>query len=339
MGNAEHVIRAFVQLGERFEVFGRDPSLETVINAAVCENPWFTREDILRAAGAIRENMLQEELLRTWLACYPALPAEEPKRVAVIAAGNIPWVGFFDLLAVLAAGDACLLKSSSKDRVLMCWAVETLQKIDSALQIEMLEVHHFSALPDAVIATGNDNTKRYFRNCFREIPSVLRGHRTSVAMLTGNETDVELAGLAEDIFSYSGLGCRNVTHLLLPKGYDLEALVARFALRTPPNCRYVKNYRQRRALLAMQGVAFSDGGFFVLRESADLPAALSEITCRFYHSRSESEEWIAANESSIQCIASSDLLHPRAVPFGRTQFPTLSDYPDGVDLLHFLAEI
>lgn len=211
------MIDIFSVLGHRLAAFGKTPDTVEVVRRAAVENPWFLPQEIIRAVKAIRCEMLERQRLEAWAGAYP--PVRTPKRVLVVMAGNIPLVGFFDLLCVLASGHACRVKPSSKDTVLIGYVVDLLRTIDPAIPLRMAEQ---GERLDAVIATGSDNANRYFRMLFGGIPSLLRGSRQSVAVLSGRETAAELSGLEEDIFAYSGLGCRNVSLLFLPRGYMPE---------------------------------------------------------------------------------------------------------------------
>lgn len=235
------MIDIFSVLGHRLAAFGKTPDTVEVVRRAAVENPWFLPQEIVRAVKAIRCEMLERQRLEAWAGAYP--PVRTPKRVLVVMAGNIPLVGFFDLLCVLASGHACRVKPSSKDTVLIGYVVDLLRTIDPAIPLRMAEQ---GERPDAVIATGSDNANRYFRMLFGGIPSLLRGSRQSVAILSGRETAAELSGLEEDIFAYSGLGCRNVSLLFLPRGYLPELRC------TALNEKYRRNYLRERALLRMR---------------------------------------------------------------------------------------
>lgn len=321
----------FARLGERLAAFGGGPS-SGIMDRAVSANGWFTRADILRSVEAVRTRMLDPAGLPAWLAGYPALPVQTPKNVGVIMAGNIPLVGFFDLLCVVMSGHNCYYKPSSKDAVLMKHIVDELRAIEPRLP-----VFEYTSQPlDAVIATGSDNTGRYFKSRYAGLPAILRGNRASVAILSGSETALQIKGLTDDIFSYSGLGCRNVSHLLLPRGYDVAGLVEKLAQHGAPNPKYWHNFLQRRAVLQMRGEAFTDGGYFLLREDDSFPAAISEITCHYYDSYAGVRSWLSDRRDEIQCAVGT---YPQSVEFGMSQFPTLTDYPDGRDVMAFLGGI
>lgn len=322
------------ELGERLANFGKDPASQRLIDRAVQANKWFTAQNIAGAIEALRLNMLQHDKLSAWLSNYN-LEGIKRQRVAVVMAGNIPCVGFFDLLCVYVCGHACLYKPSTKDTVLIEYFVSLLKEIDPEAKIEPyvegMEVNK-------AITTGSDNTNRYFRRRFEGIPVIYRGNRSSVAVLKGDETDTELGLLARDIFAYSGLGCRNVSMLWLPRETDLARLAQKLRLNDNLNPHYINNYRQTKALAAMSGSDYADGGYFLLIPADDFPCAVSAVSCRFYDAPEEVERWIADNENKIQCTVDRTGQYIRGTAFGRSQSPSLADYPDGVDVISFLSD-
>lgn len=325
----ENAIGLFSRLGCRLRGFGDDARTREVIGRACRENGWFTPADICRAVAAVADGMLRRDALAEWLAPYP-VPVAEPRRVLVVMAGNIPLVGFFDMLCVLAAGHRCLVKPSAKDTVLMEYVIGLLRGIDPQVPVEFYDG---STSPDAVIATGSDNANRYFRARYAGIPSLLRGSRQSAAVLSGDETPEQLAGLADDIWAYSGLGCRSVSLLFLPEGYEPT-------LQMPDvNDKYKNNYRQTRALLTMQGRPFRDLGAAVAVERRDFPAALSQISYTYYKTPDEIAGWLAMHDDELQCVVTECLPHSRRAAFGCAQSPALTDYPDDRDVIAWLAAL
>jgi hypothetical protein len=248
-------------------------------------------------------------------------------------AGNIPLVGFFDLMCVLASGDVPYVKASSKDSVLEAYVEQLLHDIEPALRIEKFseDIEY-----DAVIATGGESANLYFRSAFAGTPSLLRGSRHSVAVLSGKEPKDVLTRLADDIFIHSGLGCRNVSLIFVPKGY-------RLSLPTRKMCRaYHNNYLQCRALLTMRGVKFDDldEAVVVKQSQAEFPRFLSQINVAEYSDLQEVKQWLAMNDEALQCVVSKvEGLHSRCVPFGRAQMPTLFDYADERDVMQFLLSL
>ena len=322
-------IELFSALGRRLADFGGDAPTQEVAERACRANGWFTPADVRRAVAAIADGMLRRDRLETWLAPYP-VPVAVPRRVLVVMAGNIPLVGFFDLLCVLAAGHRCLVKPSAKDRVLTEYVVGMLRELDPEVPVGFCDG---SSPVDAVIATGSDNANRYFRAHYAGIPSLLRGSRQSVAVLSGRETPEQLAGLADDIWAYSGLGCRSVSLIFAPEGYEP-------ALQIPPvNDKYINNYRQQRALLEMQGRPFVDLGCAVAVEQCAFPAALSRIAYAHYATLDEVVAWLAGHDGELQCVVTGCLPHSRRAGFGCAQSPALTDYPDDRDVLAWLAAL
>ncbi len=322
----------FSELDRLLEGFGSEPISEAVMAAAMRENEWFRKEDICYAIEAVRSKMLDEGEVERWLALYPALARRrEQKRVAIIMAGNIPLVGLFDLLCVIACGHTACVKPSSKDTILYAFVEQLLLNIDSSISIE---TYNPAERYDAVIATGGDSANLYFRTAFEGVPSLLRGSRHSVAVLSGRESQREQEALSEDIFRYAGLGCRNVSLLFVPKGFSPK-------LRVGDMCQaYRNNYLQCRALLTMQGVAFEDLGeaVAVRTREAEFPRFLSQINIVEYSSLNEVRAWLTAHDESLQCVVSGiEGLHSRQVPFGQAQRPSLTDYADERDVMKFLS--
>ncbi len=321
-----------MELGERLAGFGTDEASRSVVARAVAENEWFSVGDIRYAVEAVRREMLDAEKVEKWMSHYPPVDNCEAKRVAIIMAGNIPLVGFFDLMCVLASGNIPFVKASSKDRALEEYVEQLLRDIEPALRIEK---YVEGADYDAVIATGGDGANLYFRSVFAGIPCLLRGSRHSVAVLSGKESKEDIAHLADDIFIHSGLGCRNVSLVFVPKGYKL-------LLPTRSMCRaYHNNYLQCRALLTMRGEKFNDlGEAVVVPSKAEFPRFLSQINVAEYYDLAEVKQWLAENDEALQCVVSGiSGLHSRCVALGQAQSPTLFDYADERDTMQFLASV
>lgn len=326
-------VQIFSELGVRLAGFGSNEESRSVIARAVAENEWFSVSDIRYAVDAVRQEMLNAEKIEKWLSHYPSAATREAKRVALIMAGNIPLVGFFDLMCVLASGNIPFVKPSSKDYVLEEYVEHLLSQIEPKLRIERyVEGGDY----DAVIATGGDSANLYFRSAFAGIPCLLRGSRHSVAVLSGKESEIEIWDLADDIFTHSGLGCRNVSLVFVPKGFKLY-------LPTHRMCRaYHNNYLQCRALLTMQGAYFEDleEAVMVHSEVAEFPRFLSQINVVEYSDLREVKQWLLENDERLQCVVSNvEGLHSRCVAFGQAQMPTLFDYADERDTMQFLLSI
>ncbi len=310
--------------------------LEDEFNAklklAEIHNPWFTQDNLkfcLEQWGKI----LTKENLRNWISNYST--TENPKNVGIIMAGNIPLVGFHDLISVLLSGHHAIVKTSSKDDILMSFVMDYLKEFEALKnviqKIERLQNH------DAVIATGSNNTARYFEYYFKEIPNIIRKNRTSVAILKGNETVEDLRKLAEDIFRYFGLGCRNVTKIYLPKGFNTDLLFESFYewKEVINHTKYANNYEYNRAIYLMGSETFLDNNFVMLKESDEFFSPIGVVNYEFYENLEDVRKELTQNEEKIQCIVGNDF----EVNFGETQKPSLTDYADGVDVMKFLENL
>lgn len=304
------------------------------IGRACHENPWFTRGNIELSISAF-EHWLKASQLKQWLSKY-SLNDVAPKKVAIIMAGNIPLVGFHDLLCVLIAGHQAIVKLSSKDRVLMNEIINTITAIDSSLSENIIIVDKIDTSIDAVIATGNNNSFRQFQYYFGKYPSILRKSRTSVAVLDGNETLEERKELAKDVFLYFGLGCRNVTKIYVPLEYHFELLADAFVDNKDliQNHKYANNYEYHKVIYALANQDIIDYGFVVLKEDESLHSPVSVLHYEYYQDKRHMEQLLQKDTDTIQCVVGNHF-----TPFGQAQFPQLTDYADGIDTLSFLATL
>jgi hypothetical protein len=252
----------------------------------------------------------------------------------VVNAGNIPLVGLHDMLCVIASGNNYVGKNASDDQYLLPFVANILFSISPELKSRIEFVDKLVEF-DKVIATGSNNTARYFEYYFRNYPHIIRKNRNGIALLTGYETTEQLSALGEDIFRYYGLGCRNVSHLLVPNGYEFAKLFESLESfrKVTEHHKYMNNYEYYKAILLLKRVSFLDNGFLILKEDAAIPSAISILHYSYYDTDKTVDSWIKSNEEQIQCIVSS-----KHVPFGKAQFPLLWDYADGVDTMNFLLE-
>ena len=331
--NYTHIVPLLTQLADNLhQVF-----TEEVIGEACEQNPWFAPHDVKFALEAIKDEFLDTNKVVDWLDTHNITPPIEPKNMGVICAGNIPLAGFFDVMCVLAAGHRSVVKPSSKDTPLMVALCNFLRECGAPIEL----VHNIQQ-PNAVIASGSDMAMSAIGSTYGSTPTLLRGHRSSVAVLNGNETEEEILSLGEDMFRYNSLGCRNITLLWVPEGYDLE----KFILTLQPkrqivSSKYVGNYRQAKATAILTGESVVDGGFFLLQHTPSFPTRLAQANIATYHTIGEIEEWLHANDTHIQCVVTSEstpISHPRSAIFGQAQRPTLNDWPDGVDVLEWLKQ-
>jgi hypothetical protein len=338
----EERIKTFSLLGEILRDAltvgnGRDHSLQltTIIDNQHLNNPWFTPENVRQALLSIAE-LLTEDKLTKWTSAYPQLKDQQKAvKVGVIMAGNIPLVGFHDFLSVLISGNNIIAKTSSKDSELIVFIGSILCDINSEFRknIEFTE-NTLSGL-DAVIATGSNNSSRYFEYYFGKYPNIIRKNRNSVAVIEGNESPQELEALGTDIFSYFGLGCRNVSKLYIPEGYDIKALAANWDSFSGliNNNKYANNYDFNKAVYIVNKDPFHDTGYLLLKEDEKLSSPVSVLHYSYYKSEYALKHNLVKLSEQIQCIVGK-----KYIPFGKAQSPDLWDYADGKDTIEFLLK-
>ncbi|MBT1686600.1 acyl-CoA reductase [Dawidia soli] len=332
--NIEERIHALATLGAHLQGL-TDDEFQSVAARAARENPWFTPANVRMAFNGIIR-MLDKGKLRTWVAPY-TFPGT-PRQVALILAGNIPLVGFHDLLAVLISGHRALVKLSSKDAALPRYLLDTLAMISPALHAQVQIAEQLKGF-QAVIATGSDNSARYFDYYFGKYPHIIRKNRTSVAILQGDETEAELNALGTDIFSYFGLGCRNVSKLLVPAGYTFDRFFPALDAHRDiiHHHKYCNNYDYQKSIMLVNSTPFLDNGYLMLHESTRLVSPISVVYYEHYLTPETLAASLAEQSDKLQCIVGRA---PGAtVPFGQAQFPEVWDYADRVDTLQFLATL
>ena len=333
----------FVELGRLLAKISNgegDESWNETILRAKAKNGWFTEENAHTSLAAI-STMLGEQALSEWLSAYQISEAHQPKTVGLVMAGNIPLVGFHDMLCVLMSGNKALVKCASLDDELPRKLVETIISIEPRMA-EMIEVTDgkFENI-DAVIATGSDNSARYFEYYFGKYPNIIRKNRSSVAVLDGTESSDDLMELGRDIFRYFGLGCRNVSQLMVPADYDLKDLLTALqpweAIRH--HSKYFNNYEYHKAILLVEKIDHLDNGFLLLKEDVSIHCPVGMLHFVRYNNDEDLKQLLLDQKDQIQCIVSTMELDQPTVPFGKAQEPELSDYADGVDTMKFLIEL
>jgi hypothetical protein len=340
-------LSAFIKTGVLLNKELSSESLEftSVTARANQENPWFTNDNIRFALNAVVED-LNEKNLTDWTAHYPFLQqAISPKTIAVVMAGNLPLVGFRDFLAVLVSGHKILCKPSSKDDVLLRYLAEKLIRIEPEFADQICFEERIIKGFDAVIATGGRYAVEHFYEYFQKYPHIIRGHRNSCAILSGSENTDELRGLFEDMFRYFGLGCRNVTKLFVPNGYDFQPLIdvvnsldeEKIAL--AQHHLYQSNYQYQMVISAMNAQKIIHTGIFSLIENSGLTPPISVVHYEYYSDLYDVQRILELQKEQLQCIVSHtdiDFVEPFGVPFGQAQKPSLLDYADRVDTMEFL---
>jgi hypothetical protein len=312
--------------------------LEEKLLIAERRNPWFVQPFTQHAFDAITDKFLNQQKLDSWLNNYQV--KELNKTIALIFAGNLPLVGFHDFLCCYVAGAKMKIKLSSKDDELFPFVLSLLSKIDPSVK-DRVEVVEILKDFDAVIATGSDNTNRYFEHYFRNYPKILRKNRNSVAILSGEETKEDLEKLADDIFLYFGFGCRNVSKLYVPVGYDLTQLFPCFEKNYKwlhSHNKYMNNYDYNRTLLMLNKTPHLANEFVMLVESTSIPSSIATLNYETWHDEQVLATQLKHNADKLQCIVAAE---PSPWAFatqslGSTQQPELEEYADGVDTMKFL---
>lgn len=337
--SVESRIAAICELGRFFRaVAGRETEVSDFnpkLKQAEIHNPWFTPDNLNYCFGQWG-NLLTEENIKNWLSKYKW--SSSPKTVGIIMAGNLPLVGLHDLISVLLAGHIALVKTSSKDDVLMSAVIDFLKEKDRDLKDSVRKVEKLEDY-QSVIATGSNNTARYFEFYFKDIPHIIRKNRTGVAVLDGNETKQDLKNLSDDIFRYFGLGCRNVTRLFLPEKFNTDLLFEAFYdwNSIMNHSKYANNYDYNRAIYLMEKQDFLDNNFVMLREADSFHSPIGVVHYSFYKNIEKLESELIERQDEIQCVVGNVLTDfENSVGFGQSQQPGLSDYADGVDVMKFL---
>ncbi|MGF1586369.1 MAG: acyl-CoA reductase [Bacteroidales bacterium] len=315
--------------------------LEAIIQNSNIHNPWFT-ENNMRFALGHTGRILNAGNLSEWLGHYDENAMDRtPKTIAVVMAGNIPLVGFHDMLCVLISGHNMLAKLSVKDDQLLKLLSEILYSLDDyflgKIEFAGSRLKDF----DAVIATGSNNTSRYFEYYFSKYPSIIRKNRTSVAILDGSESPEELKGLADDVFRYFGLGCRSVSKLYLPAEYDFHKLIEAFNFYShlADHNHWANNYDYQKAIHLIDMIHHLDTGFLIIRNNASLASPIAVLNYENFSKRESALEQLKRESGSIQCITGNPSLSEGIIPFGKAQEPGLRDYADNIDTMDFLINL
>ncbi|SFD37831.1 acyl-CoA reductase [Algibacter pectinivorans] len=346
-------INAFVKLGDFLrqfsnEVFHKAENIEHnelffdgfkhQLKLAKENNGWFTEENMSFAIKSWSDALTTENLT-TWLSAYK-IENRTPKQVAIIMAGNIPLVGFHDFLSVLITGHQVLVKQSSNDKHLLPYLAKYLEyaepEFKGSITFTEAKIENF----DAVIATGSNNTARYFEFYFKDKPSIIRKNRNSIAVLTGNETPEDLKNLSEDIFRYYGLGCRNVSKLFVPKNYDFKGFFESIYHwhSIIEKAKYANNYDYNKAVYLMSEFDMLENGFFMIKEDESFASPIATLFYEYYEDASKLKTYLDSKKDQIQCIVSKGF-DKNEIAFGATQKPQLWDYADDVDSVEFLLAI
>lgn len=332
------IIKDFEQLGQI--LLSASTEINEVMLQASKINNWFTKENSTLSFHAFG-HLLTEKNLSEWLNHYPNLPVDNKnqKTIGLILAGNIPLVGFHDVLCVLIAGHKAMIKLSSQDNLLIRFVLEKLVSINPEWKDEIIFTDRLANF-DAVIATGSNNTARYFDYYFGKYPHVIRNNRNSAAVLDGKESETELKNLCSDIFTYFGLGCRSVSKIYVPEDYNFSPLFdASYHFKEiDSHFKYKNNYDYNRTLLLMNKAEHLANEFLSIAENTSFQSPISVIYYEKYSDLNTLKHYLKENSNSLQCLVSS-LEIENSIPFGSTQQPGLMDYADGVDIPKFLENL
>jgi hypothetical protein len=333
------IISSLTVLGQKLR--RPDTELQHLIATEANYNAWFTPESVAHAVQAIA-HQLTDDYLTAWLSKYQIPAANAPKTVGLILAGNIPLVGFHDVICTMIAGHQAQIKASTQDARLIVYVLQQLNTIDPELGGRYSIVNRLEGF-DAVIATGSNNTSRYFEYYFGKVPHIIRKNRNSVALLTGHETTEQLAALGHDIFDYYGLGCRNVSKLMVPAGYKFDAFFEAIEHMSAigNHHKYHNNYDYNKAIFLVNREPHLDNGFLLLKQDERLTSALAVLHYEEYTDLAIAQATLQQQAGHIQCVVTEAQveLPAQIVDFGCSQLPGLSDYADGVDTLDFLLKL
>ncbi|MGA0558651.1 acyl-CoA reductase [Larkinella sp. VNQ87] len=333
-------IHTFVELGNYLQKPQNSPVLRAIAEKAYAANTWFTPDNSLKALHAIATEFLNEEKLSAWIKGYN-VTSESIKNVGVVMAGNIPAVGFHDLLCVLMSGHRLLVKLSTPDFVLIQFFIQKIIEINPKFA-EFIHISERLNQADAYIATGSSNSARYFEYYFSKKPHIIRRNRSSVAVLSNRETSADLQALGRDMLDYFGLGCRNVSTLFVPEHYDFVPLLRELEPLAPfftGQHKYNNNYDYNKSIYLINGVPHFDNGFLMVTENEGLVSPISTVYYQTYAELEALEQKLSGLAERIQCVTSKDGFFPGSVPLGQTQRPGLNDYADGVDTMTFLTTL
>lgn len=355
--NLQQRTEAFVQLGEIINAYLGNSAEENDVNAesigiyyeklnltieqAFYQNGWFTKDNVLKSLSEIAA-MLKRDELETWLKNYEKLKAaNSPKNIGIIMAGNIPMVGFHDLLCVLISGNKAIVRLSSQDKILIPLLTDILCSIEPQFQNYIFYTEAPFKSIDAIIATGSNNSARYFEHYFSKHPHIIRKNRNSVAVLDGTESESDFYNLGSDIFTYFGLGCRNVSKLYVPENYQFDAFFRAIYDYNPVvnNKKYGNNYDYNKTIYLLNSEKLLDNSFVLLRQDTSFASPVGVLFYEYYSDKSILENQLTEQKEQLQCVVGKEIKHPAKVNFGETQIPKLWDYADGVDTLNFLLSL
>jgi len=353
MNSIQNRITAFAKLGDFLSQFSIEKAIKIdgiehneiffdgflhQIKIAQENNSWFTKENILLSLKNLSKSLTNNNLI-TFTENHN-LNTNSTKKVAIIMAGNIPLVGFHDFLSVLISGHAVLVKQSSNDKHLLPFLAKYLEYVEEGFKGKITFTEQKLTDFDAIIATGSDNTARYFEFYFKNKPNIIRKSRNSIAVITGKETEEDFIQLSDDVFQYFGLGCRNVSKLYVPKNYNFDQFFTGMYAKKDMinNAKYANNYDYNKAVYLMSLFDLLENGFLMIKEDKSYSSPIATIFYEYYENETDLKIKLNQDKEKIQCIVSKGFTK-NEIAFGQTQNPKLTDYADGVNTLDFLSKI
>ena len=353
MDTIQNRISAFIELGKFLSQFTEENTTQkdTVqfndlffdgfkhqLKIAGEYNTWFTKENLLFATESWSKALTKENI-QQWISTEK-LGDNDSKKIAIIMAGNIPLVGFHDFLSVLISGHSVLVKQSSNDKHLLPFLAKYLEYIEPELKGKIIFTEQKLTGFDAVIATGSNNTARYFEYYFKDKPSIIRKSRNSVAVLTGEETEQDFKNLSEDVFRYFGLGCRSVSKLFVPKNYNFDSFFKGMYNKQEiiNNAKYANNYDYNKAVYLMSEFDILENGFLMIKEDQSYASPIASVFYEYYNNADDLKTKLKEDKEKTQCVVASNFIDDE-IAFGETQNPQLWDYADGINTLEFLSKI
>lgn len=312
-----------------------------IINLSKDKNPWFTKSNVKNALTSIARLFLNYEKLNKWVKKYDINETKQSKKIGLTLAGNIPLVGFHDVLCVFMSNNISVIKMSSKDKVLLTFLLNELYKLnpDSERYFEIIDerLKNF----DAIIATGSNNSARYFEYYFKKYPNIIRKNRNSIAILNGKENPEQINNLGKDIFSFFGLGCRNVSKIFVPENYNFDNFLKNINNyeKIIDHYKYANNYTYNKGIFMINSELHFDNGFLLLKENTAIASPLSVLFYEKYKNINELKKLLEIHSDEIQLIVSDEDYNFETIKFGTTQEPELWDYSDNIDTMDFLTNI
>jgi hypothetical protein len=338
----EERIVLFRDLGKSLSQKIETEEFNELLAFAKSKNSWFTIDNLKKSIQTIVDKYLNESELRNFVALYPKeyFEPKESKKVGIVAAGNIPLVGFQDIIHVIMTGHVAVYKASSQDEILIQYILKDLKSINPDIEKALVLADRLNNL-DAYVATGSGNTSRYFDYYFGSKPNIIRKNRTSVAVLTGEENKIELSDLGNDIFSYFGLGCRNIAKLFVPEGYDFTPFfeAIEYWNTISMHSKYNNNYDYMKSIYLVNGVQHLDNGFLLIKNDENLASPISTLFYENYTDLDSLRKRLESQKEEIQVVVSKLPITENSYRFGDSQSPGLADYADNVDTIKFLATI